>query len=202
MTLSISRLAALCLCLATAASAQSQGDAEEGRDTAYTCTGCHGIPGYFNAYPMYHVPKIGRQNYDYLVSALKAYRSGQRSHATMQVQAERLSDEEIENVAAWFVEASPAEQGKALRVSDVQVPQDKLQVCISCHGEDGIGVNPIYPKLAGQYADYMHQALKAYKSGSRQNAIMAGIVSTLSDADMRALSAHYAGQPGLVDLAP
>lgn len=80
----------------------ARGDAEAGANTAYTCTGCHGIPGYNNIYPTYKVPKIGGQNYEYLVAALKAYRAGERDHPTMELQAQSLSDEEIENVSAYF----------------------------------------------------------------------------------------------------
>ncbi|MDX1571368.1 MAG: cytochrome c [Xanthomonadales bacterium] len=197
----IATLATLSL-LASTATAQNQGDPESGAKKAYTCTGCHGIPSYFNTYPMYHVPKIGGQNYDYLVAALQAYRSGDRQHPTMRAQAGRLSDEDIQDIAAYFVSLSPDEPGEpALAQAPANVPEDKLQVCVGCHGEDGIGVNPIYPKLAGQYADYMFQALKAYKSGDRNNAIMAGMVTTLSDSDMELLSAHYAAKAGLVDLA-
>ena len=67
-----------------------------------TCTGCHGIPGYNNIYPTYKVPKIGGQNYEYLTAALKAYREGERDHPTMRLQAESLSDRDIEDVAAYF----------------------------------------------------------------------------------------------------
>jgi cytochrome c553 len=78
------------------------GDADEGKIKAYTCTGCHGIPGYKNVYPTYHVPKIGGQNREYLVAALKAYRDGERNHATMELQSQALSDDDIEDIAAYF----------------------------------------------------------------------------------------------------
>lgn len=78
------------------------GDPEAGETKAYTCTGCHGIPGYNNAYPTYKVPKIGGQNYEYMVVALKAYRDGERHHSTMELQAQALSDQDIEDVAAYF----------------------------------------------------------------------------------------------------
>ena len=78
------------------------GDVEAGRDKAYTCTGCHGIPGYNNVYPTYKVPKIGGQNYEYLVAALKAYRAGDRDHSTMDLQAQSLSDRDIDDIAAYF----------------------------------------------------------------------------------------------------
>lgn len=82
--------------------AHAAGDAEAGKVKAYTCTGCHGIPGYNNVYPTYKVPKIGGQNYEYLVIALKAYRDGLRHHATMELQAASLSDRDIEDVSAYF----------------------------------------------------------------------------------------------------
>lgn len=82
--------------------ARADGDAEAGKIKAYTCTGCHGIPGYNNVYPTYKVPKIGGQNYQYLVTALKAYRAGERDHATMDLQASALSDQDIEDIAAYF----------------------------------------------------------------------------------------------------
>ena len=82
--------------------AWAAGDVEAGKVKAYTCTGCHGIPGYSNAYPSYKVPKIGGQNYQYLVAALKAYRAGDRHHATMELQGKALSDQDIEDIAAYF----------------------------------------------------------------------------------------------------
>jgi cytochrome c553 len=88
--------------IGTPQAALAAGDAEQGEVKAYTCTGCHGIPGYKNVYPTYHVPKIGGQNYEYLVLALKAYRDGERDHKTMDLQAESLSDQDIEDISAYF----------------------------------------------------------------------------------------------------
>lgn len=82
--------------------ARADGDIDAGKIKSYTCTGCHGIPGYNNVYPTYKVPKIGGQNYQYLVSSLKAYRAGERDHATMDLQASALSDQDIEDIAAYF----------------------------------------------------------------------------------------------------
>ena len=93
---------AACGLVALPSTARAEGDAEAGKIKAYTCTGCHGIPGYNNVYPTYKVPKIGGQNYAYLVAALKAYRAGDRHHATMELQARSLSDEDIQDVAAYF----------------------------------------------------------------------------------------------------
>ena len=90
--------------------AWAAGDAEAGQVKGYTCTGCHGIPGYNNIYPTYKVPKIGGQNYAYLVSALKAYRKGERDHSTMELQANALSDADIEDVSAYFASLGGGEK--------------------------------------------------------------------------------------------
>lgn len=85
------------------AQAEVRGDPEEGQVIAYTCTGCHGIPFHQNIYPTYSVPRIGGQSYGYIVSALKAYRAGERRHPTMEAQANTLTDQDIHDVAAYFV---------------------------------------------------------------------------------------------------
>ncbi len=77
-------------------------DAEAGEIKATTCLGCHGIANYNNVNPVYKVPKIGGQNEKYLVAALKAYKSGDRTHGTMQAQASSMSDEDIADISAWF----------------------------------------------------------------------------------------------------
>ncbi|HEX7342306.1 MAG TPA: cytochrome c [Rhodanobacteraceae bacterium] len=66
--------------------------------------------------------------------------------------------------------------------------------CEACHGKYGIAVAPQYPDLAGQHADYIVQALHEYKDGQRQNAIMKGMASQLSDQDMREIAAYFAAQ--------
>ena len=82
--------------------ALAAGDIERGKVKAYTCTGCHGIVGYKNTYPTYNVPRIGGQNKDYLVIALKGFRSGERKHSTMNLQAEALTDQDIEDIAVYL----------------------------------------------------------------------------------------------------
>lgn len=81
---------------------QAAGDPVAGESKAYTCLGCHGVKHYVNTYPSYHVPRIAGQHAEYLVAALQAYRSKTRSHATMQANAGLLSDQDIEDIAAWF----------------------------------------------------------------------------------------------------
>lgn len=83
-------------------SALAKGDPVEGKKLVYTCTGCHGIDDYKNAYPNYHVPKLGGQNEQYLVNALTEYKKGERAHPTMRAQAESFSDKDIANIAAYL----------------------------------------------------------------------------------------------------
>ena len=97
--------AATGLALALATSAYAAGDAAKGRVKAITCMGCHGIPGYHNAYPNYPVPRVGGQHPEYIVAALKAYKSGQRGHKTMQAQAASLSEQDMQDIAAYFASA-------------------------------------------------------------------------------------------------
>ena len=90
------------LILVASGAQAAEGDPAAGEIKAYTCAGCHGIPGYNNAYPTYNVPKVGGQNYEYLVSALKSYRAGERDHPTMELQASSLSDQDINDISAYF----------------------------------------------------------------------------------------------------
>lgn len=85
--------------------------------------------------------------------------------------------------------AGDAERGKAKSVS-----------CQACHGLDGNSENATFPKLAGQYANYIEHALKAYTTGERKNAIMQGFAATLSAQDRANLAAFYASQKGGVQV--
>ena len=87
---------------AAAPAAPSAGDAARGKGLTYTCRGCHGLTGYKNAYPSYHVPKIGGQSETYLRNALAEYRTGKRKHPTMQAQAESFSEQDIADIAAYL----------------------------------------------------------------------------------------------------
>lgn len=74
----------------------------------------------------------------------------------------------------------------------------KSQACVACHGERGDSpTQQVFPRLAGQHESYLYQALRQYKSGARENPVMAGMVSNLSDQDMRDLAAYFASQQGL-----
>lgn len=84
------------------ANLMAAGDPVAGEIKFETCRGCHAIPSYFNVYPSYHVPKIWGQHPDYIVAALKAYREGARSHDTMQANSANLTDQDMEDIAAYL----------------------------------------------------------------------------------------------------
>jgi cytochrome c553 len=104
--ISMTRLQLLGMAAATAlfatAGVHAEGDKAAGKKLIYTCAGCHGVPGYSNAYPQYPVPKIAGQNEQYIINALHGYQSGDRTHPTMGAQAQSLSDTDIQNVAAYL----------------------------------------------------------------------------------------------------
>lgn len=106
--------AGLALALPFAASAQNAtpaaGANSKGAELTYTCQGCHGVVGYKNAYPNYHVPRIGGQSQQYLVNALTEYKKGTRKHPTMQAQATSFSDEDIAAIAAYLSSLKPQQK--------------------------------------------------------------------------------------------
>ena len=80
------------------------GSAARGKQLTFTCQGCHGVTGYKNAYPNYHVPRIGGQSAVYLTNALTEYKKGARKHPTMEVQAQSFSGQDIADIAAYLSE--------------------------------------------------------------------------------------------------
>jgi|AntDeeMetagen681_2_1112603.scaffolds.fasta_scaffold01034_5 cytochrome c553 len=85
---------------------------------------------------------------------------------------------------------------------DPAAGREKSQTCAACHGEKGNTQNSMYPKLAGQHPSYLYNALKGYKSGTRENAVMNGQVSNLSEQDLRDLAAYYGGLEGGLHTLP
>ena len=83
------------------------GNADAGRVKANTCMGCHGILNYNNVYPTFRVPRLGGQAPAYIAAALHEYKNGERPHKTMRAQAASLSDQDIEDIAA-FLATAPA----------------------------------------------------------------------------------------------
>nr|WP_243655755.1 c-type cytochrome [Roseateles saccharophilus] len=190
--------------------AQAQ-DAKAGEKKIAMCIGCHGIPGYQASFPEVHkVPMIAGQNAKYIASALHAYAKGDRKHPTMHGIAASLTDQDIADVAAFY-----EQQAQAPAVPDTlpEAPANvaellKKGACISCHGANfSKPIDPSYPKLAGQHADYLGVALKAYKTEGnsvvgRGNAIMAGQVKQFSNAELKAIAAYIGTLPSELRTVP
>ena len=203
----------LMLALAAVFPAAQAQDVEAGRAKVAMCIGCHGIPGYQNSFPEIHkVPMISGQNAKYIEAALQAYKKGDRKHPTMRGIAGSMSDQDIADVAAYY------EQDKqgGTRLSSVAAREPSAQVaelltkgaCASCHGADfNKPIDPSYPKIAGQYADYLYVALKSYQTQGnpnigRNNAIMGGIVGQFSHADLKAMANYLGSIPGELKTVP
>jgi len=187
-------LASLAASAAFAQQPQPTGDAQRGQTVASTCLGCHGIEGYRNAYPDYAVPRLSGQHAQYLQDALKEYRSDARQYPTMHLQALSLSDQQIADAAAYLAGTPLVAAGTP---NPANIPQPAL-VCTSCHGQDGIGVAPNYPSLAGQHASYIERAIQEYQTGYRKNPIMNGMVASLKPGDIVVIADYFSSlKPGV-----
>src|SRR5258707_13558687 len=124
--------------------AHAAGDPAKGEMKFYTCYGCHGVVNYKNAYPDYSVPKLRHQNAAYLIAALQEYRDGTRPHATMHAQAASLSDQDIEDIAAYLQGAEAVKPGAP--GASPKTPK-QVAACVACHGEKSLrGRGPLDPK--------------------------------------------------------
>lgn len=177
----------------------NEGNVDNGKRLAATCAGCHAIPGYRNAYPSFHVPKLGGQNADYIEIALQGYRRSSREHDTMHAQAAVMTDQDIADVAAYIASLENSDEEGISRASDalVRAGEEKSATCAPCHGPAGIAPSSQWPNLAGQHASYLEHALRQYKNGERNDLVMAPMAAPLDDAAIRELAAYFAAQPGL-----
>jgi cytochrome c553 len=183
--------AALLFVMSATIPAFAEGDPDAGAELAYSCLGCHGIEGYRNAYPSYRVPKLGGQKAAYLVIAINGYRDGTRAHPTMGAQASSLTDQQIEDVAAYLASRG----GEAVGSTAPSIEQ--TSTCIACHGQNGISMSPTWPTLAGQHEDYLEHALNQYRDGTRTDSVMAPMAAALTDADVALLARYYSSLDGL-----
>jgi cytochrome c553 len=87
--------------------------------------------------------------------------------------------------------------GLAAHAADPAAGKEKSKVCAACHGENGVSQTADFPKLAGQYNDYIVRALNDYKLGVRKNPIMAGQVANLKKEDIADLAAYFSSQQAL-----
>ncbi len=209
-------VAALCMGFGAAAQAQDAkaGDPVAGSKKVAMCMGCHGIARYQASFPeVYKVPKIAGQNAKYLVAALNEYKKGGRKHPTMRGIATTLSDQDMADVAAYYSQLGQADRSKAPATPEAP-PEAVAKLltqanCAACHGANfSTPIDASYPKLAGQYADYLYVALKSYQTDhnplmGRSNAIMMGMARPFTHPELKAIAAYLSSLPSeLETVAP
>jgi cytochrome c553 len=165
----------------------SPGDQVAGKAAAAACAGCHGEGG-VSANPA--TPGLAGQDAQYFAAAMRAYKDGSRSDATMKGLAAAVDDNTIKNLAAYYANQQPKQPSvkKPLTIAEL------AQRCDRCHGVNGNSTDPRSPALAAQRADYLEQAMRAYQKGGRKSKAMAAMLDALSDAEIERLAAYYASQ--------
>jgi cytochrome c553 len=188
------------------------GDVKAGETKAAMCIGCHGIVGYQNSFPEIHkVPKISGQTPGYIVSALVAYQKGDRKHPSMRGIAASLSEQDMADLAAFYgshagnvVAAEAPSRQPTVAVAALL----EKGACASCHGANfSKPIDPSYPKIAGQHADYLYVALKAYTPQNshvvgRGNPIMGGTVAQYKLSELKQLANYLATLDGELKTVP
>ncbi len=213
--------------LSTLAQAQDvkPGDALQGAGKAAMCIGCHGIVGYQASFPeIYKVPMISGQGGKYIVSALQAYAKGDRKHPTMRGIASSLTEQDMADLAAYYeshgkgVAGTPAAAGTAAAAKAApDALKDRMAACVACHGANfSAPIDPAYPRLAGQHADYLQASLRAYHTDGnpqvgRSNAVMRSQVVqeangkkklTFTPSELKQVAAYIASLPGDLKVTP
>lgn len=191
-----------------------KGDAKAGETKNAMCIGCHGIKGYQATFPeVYKVPMISGQGAAYIMSALHAYKKGERKHPSMRGIAETLTDQDIADLAAYY-SVSGVVSGVQLPAKPAREPSVAVQEllgkanCVSCHGGNfSAPIDPTYPKLAGQHADYLFVALKAYKTENnakvgRGNAIMGGMAKQYTNAELKLMAGYISSLDSDLKVVP
>jgi cytochrome c553 len=181
-------------------------------ESLVACARCHGLRGAGGGEGGF--PRLAGQSFEYLQHALESYAVGSRPSGIMQPVAAELSEAERRNIADYYagIEDAPyppkpqaadrqiLQQGAALVANGA--PEQGVPACVTCHGPSAaVAPDPVYPSLAGQYADYIALQLELWRSGKRgggsYSEIMATIAEQLTDEQIRAVSLYYASlRPG------
>lgn len=192
--MSIMKCLATIALLGSASLSLAAGNPEAGEEQAGLCAGCHGDDGNAAA-PIF--PKLAGQHASFLVKQLHDFRSQKRVEPTMNAMAEPLSDQDIQDLAAFYAskkitpeEAAPNKAGENLYKAGN--PATGVPACTGCHGPKGRG-NPSagFPSLHGQYAAYLEKTLHDFKNGERANdpnAVMRQVAKHMSDEEIAAVS--------------
>ena len=165
-----------------AGAALAEGDRADGRKVAGMCRTCHGLDG-FAKIPI--APHIGGEPAGYIAAQLEAFRDGDREHEMMTVVARGLSDKQIADVSAWYA-------GHVVTASHPEPAENAPELCVGCHGSDGISIVANAPNLAAETNIYIETQLKAFRNGNRASEIMSPIANEITDKDLREIANWYA----------
>jgi DmsE family decaheme c-type cytochrome len=158
------------------------------RNKTVPCAACHGERGISKTPGM---PSLAGLAPPYLVAAMKAYAGGQRKHAVMKALLTDVSEPDLNEMALYYARQVPA-RAETPPVGDVAAGKAASAACAGCHGPQGVSPNPMWPSLAGQDARYLADALRSYKDGSRDDAMMKGFVAALNEQAMNDLASYFA----------
>jgi cytochrome c553 len=202
------------LCTTQAWAQEIKGNPDVGKTKATMCIGCHGIKGYQASFPeVYKVPMISGQGAKYISNALLAYQKGERKHPTMGAIAASLTEQDMADLAAYYsvhgkVEGATLPEKAAKEPNAIVAALLQKGACVSCHGANfAKPIDPSYPKIAGQHADYLTVALKSYKTEGlakvgRANGVMGGIAKQFSNAEMKELAKYVSSLDGDLKVVP
>jgi cytochrome c553 len=174
----------------TIAAKASPDPVQAGKAATAACAGCHGESGVSKTPGM---PSLVGLDPKYLVTAMKAYQSGQRKNDLMKSLLAPVSNASINNIALFYALQKPA-RAQTPTPGNPAAGKAAAAGCAGCHGDLGVSGSPATPSLAGQDAQYLAAALAAYKNGSRSDETMKGLVAALDDNALKNLSAYYASQ--------
>jgi cytochrome c553 len=199
-----SLVTALTLSFSMTTSVFAKGNLEAGKQKSATCVACHQADGNSTT-PAW--PKIAGQHEDYLIKQIKEIRKGdqgKRPNPAMYAFVEKLTDQDIEDLAAYFTsqKQTPGEAQKSLvekgrKIYHGGLVDKGIPACAGCHSPNGAG-NKLakFPVISGQQADYLEAQLKAFRAGQRSNdpnEIMRTISAKMSDEEMKAVSSYISG---------
>jgi len=163
---------------------------QAGKIAAAGCAGCHGETGISRTPGM---PSLVGLDPKYLVAAMKAYKSDQRKNDVMKSMLAAVTEADLNNIALHYALQRPA-RAQTPAPGDPASGKAAAAACAGCHGDQGVSGNPANPSLAGQDAQYLAVALRAYKAGTRNEQTMKALAASLDDGTIRDLAAYYATQ--------
>jgi len=197
----ITTVSLICLMLTGISSVQATGSVEAGKTKSITCAACHGQDGN-SVNPEW--PSIAGQHANYIVTALKTFKNGERNNLLMGGQAAALSEQDMEDLAAYYSVQKPV-----ARTSDPALVaggerlyrggnSDRgVSACIACHGPKGAGNSAAgYPSLAGQHSTYTITQLLAYQKGERttdRSQMMRDIAALMTDDEIASVASYIQG---------